>query len=72
MALKDNLFLKKPGFIVSIIGIIGITFALVFQGLTILEKAIILVICSVIFVGGALLETPFFDKYKKIQEESWN
>lgn len=66
-----NKFFNKPGFILALIGIIGMFIAFVVQGLTLLEKAIIVVICGIVFVGGTLSETSFFNKYRERHEESW-
>ena len=59
----------KPGIVVAIIGILGITIAIASNSLTFLEKSIIVLICFVVLVAGIISETPIIDRFRNIEVE---
>lgn len=64
--------IQKPGLIVSVFGILGLILSFAIESFTFLERAIMVIVCCVVIVGGLLAETKYANIFKEGKEESWN
>jgi hypothetical protein len=70
--MKKFKLMEKPGILVAVIGVLGLTLTFAIQSFTFLERAIMAIVCVVVILGGILAETRFADKFKEQQIEDWN